>query len=158
MQGWTANSEKDPLHDETAEKSYQAPYARVSSIEDPCTAQSEYFKAPVPRPDLVPEVDETVNVHIAAVKNVKLDEHVAAVERSRVKESSKGLRRLLKFGKKNHSSSVDQSVDSDCSVDATIEQDDNAKRTGSTSQGDVHFSNLSLNTIKILTCLVRSDT
>ncbi|KAL9161860.1 hypothetical protein ABFS82_07G049000 [Erythranthe guttata] len=86
----------------TAEKSYQ----------DPCT-------------------EESVKVHVVDVKTPKSDKKAATSDKTPAKESSRGLRRLLMFGKKNHTSSlVDESFDSDCtSVDAA-DHDDNASQVG----------------------------
>nr|GEV52865.1 hypothetical protein [Tanacetum cinerariifolium] len=68
--------EETPAGTSSTEKNYQAPYARVSSFEDPSTRNSEYAKAPQVK---IPEVVE--------------------------KPQSKGFRRLLKLGKKSHSPS-----------------------------------------------------
>ncbi|KAL3812457.1 hypothetical protein ACJIZ3_013725 [Penstemon smallii] len=130
----TAYSEKDPPLSTTAEKPYRAPYAHVSSLEDTCTGQSEYCKAPQARSDLLSRVEETVKAHIPEVKTIKMDKQSATSEKKLVKEPSKGLRRFMKFGKKNPSSSVDQSVDSECtSLDGT-KHNDNARSTASTSE------------------------
>ncbi|KAJ8639232.1 hypothetical protein MRB53_015926 [Persea americana] len=66
------------------EKPYQAPFARASSLEDPCTSNLEYA-------EVIP----------------------GSLEKPRGKES-KGFRRLLKFGRKSHSSAAgEHNVDSD---------------------------------------------
>lgn len=142
----TAYSEKDPPNFAsitTSEQPYRAPHARVSSLEDPCTRQAEYGKAPLTSSGLLSRAEETVKTHVPVVKALKMEKNQVTSEKTSVKESSKGLRRLLKFGKKNHaSSSVDQSVDSECTNGDGIEHDDNARTMASTSEGDVHFSNL----------------
>ncbi|GFP83376.1 hypothetical protein PHJA_000481000 [Phtheirospermum japonicum] len=79
--------------------------------------------------------DETVQAHhVPYGKTLKMDKNpVTSDKKTLAKESSKGLRRLLKFGKKNHSSS-NLSFDSNCtSVDGT-EHNDDARHTASTSE------------------------
>lgn len=80
-------------------------------------------------------------VHVASSKletrvegTDQVDKNSGTSEKTPVKES-KGFKRLLKFGKKNHSSlSVDRSVDSECiSVDGA-EHDDNARNSASSSE------------------------
>ncbi|KAL7105530.1 hypothetical protein ACP275_07G050500 [Erythranthe tilingii] len=97
-----------------AEKSYQ----------DPCT-------------------EESVKVQVVDVKTPKSDKKASTSDKTPAKESSKGLRRLLMFGKKNHTSSlVDESFDSNCtSVDAT-DHDDNARGIASASQVGGTLKNL----------------
>ncbi|KAJ0262582.1 COP1-interacting protein-like protein [Hirschfeldia incana] len=87
-----------------AVKPYEAPYARVSSLEDSsCTAYSEYSQAPAPSVHSNKAVLETGKV---LVPEKKISE---ALEKSQTKESaSKGLRNLLKFGKKSQSSSTSE--------------------------------------------------
>ncbi|KAI3459526.1 hypothetical protein Pfo_016189 [Paulownia fortunei] len=131
----TAYSEKDPPNITTAEKPNRAPYARVSSLEDPCTQQTEYGKAPLASLELLSRAEETVKTLVPDVKALKMDKNQVTSEKTFVKESSKGLRRLLKFGKKNHtSSSVDQSVDSECTSGDGIENDNNARKMASTTE------------------------
>jgi hypothetical protein len=84
-------------------KPYEAPYARVSSLEDPCTVYSDCSQAPPPSLYSNETEQETVKV---LVPEKKISE---ASEKSQTKESaSKGLRKLLKFGKKSQSSSVSE--------------------------------------------------
>ncbi|KAK4421781.1 COP1-interacting protein 7 [Sesamum alatum] len=134
----TAYSEKDPpnvANISTTEKPYQAPYARVSSLEDPCTHQSEYGKAPVASSEVLSRAEETVKTRVPDVKALKVETKKVTPGKTLVKEPSKGLRRLLKFGKKNHTtSSVDQSVDSECSGGTGIKHHENARKTASTSE------------------------
>ncbi|PIN01787.1 hypothetical protein CDL12_25701 [Handroanthus impetiginosus] len=130
--------EKDPsnfANPTTAEKPYQAPYARVSSLEDPCTHRSENGKRPLASAELLSGAEENVKVHVPDVKGVKMDKNQVTSEKVLVKESSKGLRRLLKFGKKNHtSSSVDRSVDSECASGDGIEHDFSGRKKASASE------------------------
>ncbi|KAL0368469.1 UNVERIFIED_CONTAM: COP1-interacting protein 7 [Sesamum calycinum] len=132
----TAYSDKDPpniANITTTEKPYQAPYARVSSLEDPCTHHSEYGKAPVGSLEALSRAEETVKTRVPDVKAFKMETKKVTPEKSLVKEPSKGLRRLLKFGKKT-TSSVDQSVDSECSGGTGIKHHENARKTASTSE------------------------
>lgn len=132
----TAYSEKDPpsvANITMTEKPYQAPYARVSSLEDPCTHHSEYGKAPLASLEVLSRAEETVKTRVPDVKAFKVETKKVTPEKTLVKETSKGLRRLLKFGKKT-TSSVDQSVDSECSGGTGIKHHENARKTASTSE------------------------
>lgn len=136
----SSSAEKDPPNfasNTVSEQSYRAPYARISSLEDPCTRRTEYGKAPLASSGLPPRAEETLKAHVPDVKALKMDENQVNSEKTSVKESSKGLRRLLKFGKKNHSSSsVDRSVDSECTSGDGTERDGNPRKV--TSTGEVH--------------------
>ncbi|KAL3626442.1 hypothetical protein CASFOL_029991 [Castilleja foliolosa] len=72
--------------------------------------------------------------HVPYGKTLNMDKNsVTSDKKTLAKESSRGLKRLLKLGKKNHSSS-NLSFSSNCtSVDVT-EHDDNATHTASTSE------------------------
>ncbi|XP_073123557.1 uncharacterized protein [Henckelia pumila] len=95
---------------------------------------SDYSKAHVASSKLEKRVEGTVRTNVPDVKTDQVDKNSGTSEKTPVKES-KGFKRLLKFGKKNHPSlSVDQSVDSDCiSVDGA-EHDDNARNPASSSE------------------------
>ena len=81
------------------EKPYEAPHARVSSLEVP--GNSECSQAPGPSCHSNETAQETVK-GLAAEKKIS-----EALEKSQSKESAtKGLRKLLKFGKKSRSSST----------------------------------------------------
>lgn len=85
------------------EKPYEAPYARVSSLEDPCTVYSEHSQPPAPSIHSNETEQETDKV---LLPEKKISE---PSEKSQTKESaSKGLRKLLKFGKKSQSSSTSE--------------------------------------------------
>lgn len=137
-------AEKDPPNfasNTVSEQSYRAPYAHVSSREDPCNHRTDYGKAPLASSGLPPKAEETLKALVPDIKTLKVDKNQVNSEKTSVKESSKGFRRLLKFGKKNHSSSsVDRSVDSECtSGDGTV-HDDNPRKTTSTGEGGVYSS------------------
>lgn len=84
-------------------KPYEAPYARVSSLDDPCTVYSDCSQAPPPSLYSNETEQETVKVLVPEKKISEVS------EKSQAKESaSKGLRKLLKFGKKSQSSSTSE--------------------------------------------------
>lgn len=98
--GTEGNIEEDSRKVEIVDKlteSYQAPYARVSSFEDPSTRNSEYAKAP--QTNFGSGGSE--KAYISDFNNLKLEKIPEVVEKPQVKEV-KGFRRLLKLGKKNH--------------------------------------------------------
>lgn len=144
----TVRSEKDVQNFAkitTAGKPCQAPYAGVSFLEDPCTRQSEYSKAPPASSELLSRAEEIGKTHLPGVKAPKVDKDQVNLEKTSVKQSSKGLRCLLKFGKKNHtSSSVDQSVDSQYTSGDGIKQEKSAGKMTPAIEGEVHFSNLKI--------------
>ncbi|KAJ9537146.1 hypothetical protein OSB04_029879 [Centaurea solstitialis] len=84
----------------SAEKAYQAPYARVSSFEDPSTRNSDYAKAP----QTTFGIGGTEKAYVSDFNNLKLEKISEVLEKPQVKEA-KGFRRLLKLGKKSHSPS-----------------------------------------------------
>ncbi|KAE8667989.1 COP1-interacting protein-related, putative isoform 3 [Hibiscus syriacus] len=95
------------------EKQYQAPLARISSMEDPCTKISEYVRAPPASMPAATTNSENVRALVADTNNLRLEKIPEVLDRPQVKDSSKGFRRLLKFGKKNHSSArSEHSIDS----------------------------------------------
>ncbi|XP_058001173.1 COP1-interacting protein 7 isoform X2 [Hevea brasiliensis] len=101
------NVEKElPKHSSVtlAEKPYQAPFVRVSSLEDPCTGNSEYGKAP-PTSLQRTTYAEALKVHVSDPKSLKLEKIPEGLDKPQMKETSKGFRRLLKFGKKSHTMS-----------------------------------------------------
>lgn len=136
-----AYSERDPPNFAsitTDGKPYQAPHARISSLEDPCTHKSDYGKAPLVGTEPLPRAEDKVRTRVPNVKALQMDKHQVASDKTSVKDSPKGLRRLLKFGKKSRtSSSMDQSFDSDCTTGDGFEHGDSLKKMASTSQGDV---------------------
>ncbi|XP_019180494.1 PREDICTED: uncharacterized protein LOC109175643 isoform X2 [Ipomoea nil] len=103
---------------------YQAPYARVSSIEVPCTRYSEYAKAPPANSELA-SVEPAPKARVDDVKTVTVYNIQEGSEKAQVKEPSKGFKRLLKFAKKSQSS---------ISGDRTLESDDNATSIASSSE------------------------
>ncbi|XP_026449714.1 COP1-interacting protein 7-like [Papaver somniferum] len=109
-----------------AEKPYQAPYARVSSLEDPCTTNVQYTKAPPRSSEATADGNETVKAHISDyTAPTSVEQIVESSDNHHGKESSKGFKRFLKLGRKNRSSSSDQrNVESDrLSTDSTLADD-----------------------------------
>ncbi|KAJ4967882.1 hypothetical protein NE237_014583 [Protea cynaroides] len=89
-----------------AEKPYEAPYARVSSLEDPCTTNFEFIKAPATISVMGATSTETTKVHVSDSTVLNSSEKISeALEKPRKKES-RGFRRLLMLGRKNHSSAA----------------------------------------------------
>ncbi|KAK7278424.1 hypothetical protein RJT34_23452 [Clitoria ternatea] len=142
------NTEKEPSKSSSlgnAGETYQAPYARVSSMEDPSTRNSEYGKAAPTSLETAAIGVETVKAHVSDVRNSTLEKIPEAIEKPQVKESSsKGFRRLLKFGKKSHSSAAESNAESDnVSIDA--------------SEADETGTNASSNEVHILKNLISQD-
>lgn len=116
-----------------AEKPYQAPFARNSSLEDPCTEISEYGKATPTNLEMPTTGTDTVKAHVSDFKDTKLEK--IPEEKTQVKES-KGFRRLLKFGRKSHSTAAgDQYTESDNGSINGLEADECAPNAASSSEG-----------------------
>ncbi|KAL7220097.1 hypothetical protein ACSBR2_013037 [Camellia fascicularis] len=134
----TSHPEKEPPKTSSihiAEKPYQAPNVRLSSSEN-----SEYGKEPSTSLETVTTgVENTKAQVLSGFRNLKLEMIPEAVEKPHVKDSPKGFRRLLKFGRKNHSSAGSElSVESDHASVNGSEVDDNA--TNAASSSEVHTS------------------
>lgn len=85
------------------EKPYPAPFARLSSLEVPCTRNSEYGKAQV----ISSEYDqlETSNARTGdSTDIISPQSNSDGLEKHWNKDFTKGFMRLLKFGRKNHNS------------------------------------------------------
>lgn len=146
------------LSNNSTEKPYQAPYARVSSLEDPTTRNSDYGKAlpniqgmmSTSKAYVVKEKTYKVDsIPEASVNDItyRIDSISEASGKNHGKESSKGFRRLLKFGKKSHNSfGGDESIDSESgSTNALLQQNNPtsvASNEGTVLSSKVHFHNL----------------
>ncbi|KAK3190352.1 hypothetical protein Dsin_029913 [Dipteronia sinensis] len=135
--GNSGNTEKESLKTSSinvSEKQYQAPHARVSSLEDPFTKNFEYGRAPPVTIQTVTTGTDVVKAQVSDSKSLKLEKIPEALDKPQSKES-KGFRRLLKFGKRNHSSSTgDRGAESDnVSVNGS-EADDVVTTTASASE------------------------
>ncbi|XP_020531021.1 uncharacterized protein LOC18447171 isoform X1 [Amborella trichopoda] len=90
------------------ENPYQAPYARNSSLEDPRTSNLEYGKALPLASEMESTPLEIMKAHVVDSTG-GLEHTTESMEKPSGKEPSKGFRRLLKFGRKNHSSAASES-------------------------------------------------
>ncbi|XP_043710539.1 COP1-interacting protein 7-like [Telopea speciosissima] len=89
-----------------AENPYQVPYARASSLEDPCTTNLEFSKASATTSAMGAISTETTKAHVSGLTVLNSSgKNPEALEKPRNKES-KGFKRLLMFGRKNHSSTA----------------------------------------------------
>ncbi|KAE9619161.1 hypothetical protein Lal_00047539 [Lupinus albus] len=110
------NTEKEPSKSSSisvAEETYRAPYARVSSLEDPTTRNTEYGKAVPTSFDNAAIGLETVKAHVSDIRNSTLEKIPETIDKPQIKETSKGFRRLLKFGKKSSLATAGHSMESD---------------------------------------------
>ncbi|KAG7991784.1 hypothetical protein I3843_02G095900 [Carya illinoinensis] len=120
-----------------AEKPHLAPFARVSSLEDPCTRNSEYGRAPPTSSEIVTTGTETVKALVSDSRNLRLEKIPESLEKPQLKDSPKGFRRLLKFGRKNHSSATgEHNIESDNARINGSEVDDS--RMNFVSSSEVH--------------------
>ena len=111
------------------ENFYQAPYARATSLEDPAASNLGYTGAPNVQSELASIHTESVKARISNFSD--LIDQTNESEKPRSKES-KGFRKLLKFGRKSHSSaSGEGNMDSDGSVA------DDQTEAGSSNDGRV---------------------
>ncbi|KAF9673575.1 hypothetical protein SADUNF_Sadunf10G0038500 [Salix dunnii] len=108
-----------------AEKPYHPPYARVSSMEDHCTENSEHGKATPASLQTHSACAETIKGHVSDLKSLKLEQIPEVLVKPQTKESSKGFKRLLKFGRKSHTAG-ECNVESDNVSLNGSEMDDNA--------------------------------
>ncbi|KAJ1431529.1 hypothetical protein SESBI_07060 [Sesbania bispinosa] len=117
------STEKEPSKSSSiriAEETYHTPYARVSSLEDRSTRNSEYGKAPPTSLETASISMETFRAHVSDTRSSTLEKIPEVNEKPQVKDSSKGLRRLLKLGRKNHNSaSAGTNMESDNAIDSS---------------------------------------
>lgn len=117
-----------------SEEPYQAPFARVSSVEDPCTRNSEYGK--VPASSLLSVTTKTTEKHTPHSENMKFEKNLKGDEKPLIKESSKGFRRFLKMGRKNHSlTATEQNAEIDNTSINEVEQDKDGKIAATSTDG-----------------------
>lgn len=139
----TINTDKEPPKFSSigiADKPYQVPLARNSCLEDPCTGNSEYSKAPPVSSEIMTTGTEIVKALVSDSRNLRLEKIPESLEKPQVKESSKGIRRLLKFGRKNHSSATgERNTESDNASVTGSEVDDSGTNSVSTSEGSMRL-------------------
>lgn len=130
------DTEKEPSKSASiciAEETYHAPFARVSSMEDPSTRNSEYGKAAPTSSETAAIVADAVKARVYDNRNSTLEKIPETTEKPRVKESPKGFRRLLKFGKKSHSSATRNTESDNVSIDGS--EADEIGINGSSNEG-----------------------
>ncbi|XP_058753476.1 COP1-interacting protein 7-like [Vicia villosa] len=94
-----------------AEETYRAPYSRGSLLESR-TRNSEHGKAAPASLETASIGMETFRAHMSETRNSTLAKIPEVNENPQVKESPKGLRRLLKFGRKNHNTANGRNMES----------------------------------------------
>ncbi|CAL0316707.1 unnamed protein product [Lupinus luteus] len=109
------NTEKEtskPSSISVGEETYRASCAQVS-LEDPSTRNTEYGNAVPTRLEDAAIRMATVKAHVFDIRYSTLEtiteaieEIPEAIEKPRIKDSSKGFKRLLKFGRKSLSSAT----------------------------------------------------
>lgn len=113
---------------------YEAPYVRQTSLADPVTANMDYDGDLSARePEMVAIHAENTKTQGFSFENSSLgDQNHETHDKPRSKEA-KGLRKLLKFGRKSHSStSGEGNLDSDVSS-----VDDHTVPAGSSNDGKI---------------------
>lgn len=108
-------------------------------MEDLCTANSDYAKAPPPNFGTSALDRETVKVQVTDPRTPKLEKIPETLEKDNVKESTKGFRRLLKFGRKKHSSSSADHHEPDIVSISGSEADDNAVNSAPSGEGKTYY-------------------
>ncbi|KAM0941890.1 hypothetical protein DsansV1_C15g0132421 [Dioscorea sansibarensis] len=113
-------SKKSPEVNVT-DKTNQPPYASAASLENPVISNLHDETVPVVDREMMLVGSDITNARVPAdvLNSTPVDQIHDIFEKPRSKEPSKGLRKLFKFGKKNHTSaSGEHNLESDClSVD-----------------------------------------
>ncbi|KAL7177662.1 hypothetical protein ACSBR2_030927 [Camellia fascicularis] len=84
-------AEKEPPNSSSmysAEKPYLAPLARLSSLEDPCTDNSEYGKAPSTNLETAAMGLETAKAQVSGFENLKLEKIPEVLEKPQAKTNA----------------------------------------------------------------------
>ncbi|CAL5208017.1 unnamed protein product [Lathyrus oleraceus] len=106
------SSKSSSTSSRVAEETYCAPYSRGSLLESRFTRNSEHDKAPPASLVTTLIGVETFRAHASETRNSTLVKIPEVNENPQLKESPKGLRRLLKFGRKNHNSANGRNMES----------------------------------------------
>lgn len=123
-----------------AEETYCTPYSRGSLLENRCTRNSEHGKAPPASLETASIGMETFRAHASETRNSTLAKIPEVNENPQVKESPKGLRRLLKIGRKNHSAANGRNMESN-HANVNGSEANEIGVNGSSSEGSVVLSN-----------------
>ncbi|XP_027189357.1 uncharacterized protein [Cicer arietinum] len=140
------NTEKEPAKSSStriAEGTYRASYSRGSSLEDHCTQNSGYGKTPPMSLETASIGTETFRGHVSDTRNSTLEKILEVNENPQVKESPKGLRRLLKFGRKNHNSATGSSMESVPTLKNLLSRDETLSTNATPQKSTRSFSLLS---------------
>ncbi|KAL9264350.1 COP1-interacting protein 7-like protein [Drosera capensis] len=121
-----------------ASKPTPTPYAQLSSLEDPCTTNSEYAKAPPTRLQIHEATVTPSVIHTPVSPRQKIEIISDASEQTMVKDSSKGLKALLKFGKKHHASVTIESQGEPDKPDLDFSSTNDYNPTSTGISGEVH--------------------
>ncbi|KAK1260654.1 hypothetical protein QJS04_geneDACA002377 [Acorus gramineus] len=92
------------------EKPYQAPYARLSSVDEQRSTNLQYNEGQQTTSAISVNTTDTIKAHVSfSLDPEVIDAAPESSDKHRSKDSSKGFRRLLKFGKKSQGSSTEKS-------------------------------------------------
>ncbi|THU54876.1 hypothetical protein C4D60_Mb11t00670 [Musa balbisiana] len=105
----------------TAEKPYQAPFARATSLKDPVITKSgSDGDLPASESEIVAMPAESKMNHVSGFENPSLGNQTHETHEKPRSKETKGFRKLLKFGRKSHSSAsgegLSQRLDFLCTV------------------------------------------
>ena len=125
---------------DTHKKTHHAPQARPSSLEDPSMAVSDYGKAPPASVERESAGLQTTKAQLSDTQRPGLINTSDAYSgKSQGKESSKGFKRLLMFGKKNTPTNERKIETDEGNLNGFVVDDHTLN--GSSSEGNVKFYN-----------------
>ncbi|KAF9677736.1 hypothetical protein SADUNF_Sadunf08G0138400 [Salix dunnii] len=131
-----AEKESAKLTSTIGERAHSTSYARVSSLEYSRTGNSEYGKASPSSLKTDSAGTDTIKPYVSDLKSSKLEEIPEALEKPHTKESLKGFRQLLKFGRKSHTAGKRNAEINHVSLNGS-KTDDNA---ASSSRGKSNYT------------------
>ncbi|KAF5188211.1 Cop1-interacting protein [Thalictrum thalictroides] len=109
--------------DTIEEPSNEHEFSEQIRLEDPCTPKSEYTKVPRSSSEMAIRVMETVKTHAPKfIDSNSLDKTPGSIFEPRVKAPSKGIRRILKFGRAmvKHNVPSDRLINKGSVVDSCV--------------------------------------